>query len=152
MELISSAFQHMGEIPTKYACDGDKISPPLSFVDVPAGTKSLVLIMEDPDVPRTLRPDGMFDHWTVWNIPPTTKEVAENQAPAGVEGQNTRGTLGYIPPCPPDREHRYFFKLFALDKALNLPKMSSKKELLNAMNGLIIESAELIGRYLRQNG
>src|SRR5438105_1032171 len=115
MKLESSAFVANGPIPAKYTCDGDKVNPPLDFLDVPVGTKTLTLIMEDPDVPRTLRPDGMFDHWIVWNLPATTKAIAENSAPLGVVGQNTMGTLEYIPPCPPYGSHRYFFTLFAVD-------------------------------------
>ena len=150
MELVSDAFANNGAIPTKYACDGEKINPPLLFMDVPAGTKSLALLMEDPDVPRNLRPDGMFDHWLVWNMPATTKGIPEDSIPDGVVGQNTRGTLDYIPPCPPDREHRYFFRLYALDRMLQISKTSGKRDLITAMQGHIIASAELIGRYNRQ--
>jgi Raf kinase inhibitor-like YbhB/YbcL family protein len=150
MKLESTAFADNSPIPTKYACDGEKINPPLDFLEVPPGTKTLVLIMEDPDVPRTLRPDGMFDHWLVWNIPATTKGIPENSIPPGVTGQNTRGTLEYVPPCPPDREHRYFFTLYALDTTLQLERTSSKADLLKAMDGHIIEYCQLIGTYNRQ--
>jgi Raf kinase inhibitor-like YbhB/YbcL family protein len=150
MKLESPAFSQNSMIPKKYACDGEKINPPLIFLDVPAGTKSLTLVMEDPDVPRTLRPDGMFDHWIIWNIPANSRGISENSTPPGIVGQNTRGTLEYVPPCPPDREHRYFFYLYALDTTLLLERTTNKADLLRAMDGHIIESAQLVGRYNRQ--
>lgn len=150
MQLESPAFPNEGLIPKKYACDGEKVNPPLVFLEVPAGTKTLALIMEDPDVPRSLRPDGMFDHWTIWNIPPNTKEIPENSKAPGITGLNSRGTLEYVPPCPPDREHRYFFKLFALDANLQLSPTTNKTDLLKTIEGHVIESAELMGRYNRQ--
>jgi len=150
MKIESPAFADNGLIPTKYACDGESINPPLSFFDVPAGTKTLALIMEDPDVPRALRPDGMFDHWLVWNMPANTKGIPENSAPPGTVGQNTKGTIEYAPPCPPDREHRYFFTLFALDSILQLPPTSGKNALLKAMENHVIESVQLLGRYERK--
>jgi Raf kinase inhibitor-like YbhB/YbcL family protein len=150
MQLESPAFPHEGLIPKKYACDGDKVNPPLVFLDVPAGTKTLALTLEDPDVPRSLRPDGMFDHWVIWNMPGTTKEIAEDSKPPGIVGLNGRGTLEYVPPCPPDREHRYFFRAYALDRSLQLSPTSNKSDLLKAIDGHIIEMAELIGRYDRQ--
>jgi Raf kinase inhibitor-like YbhB/YbcL family protein len=150
MRLESNAFANNGSIPRKYACDGDKLNPPLNFYDVPPGTKTLALVMEDPDVPRTIRPDGMFDHWLVWNIPANTRGFAEGTEPPGVVGQNTMGTLEYVPPCPPDREHRYIFTLYALDTNLMLERTSSKSDLLKAMQGHVIAQAELIGRYNRK--
>ncbi|MBX4204582.1 MAG: YbhB/YbcL family Raf kinase inhibitor-like protein [Candidatus Doudnabacteria bacterium] len=149
MKLESSAFEDGGMIPTKYACDGDKVNPSLAFLEVPAGTKTLSLIMEDPDVPRSLRPDGMFDHWVIWNMPANTKGIDENSKPPGIVGQNSRGTLEYVPPCPPDREHRYFFMLYALDDTLQLSPTSNKPDLLKAMIGHIIDQAQLVGRYNR---
>jgi Raf kinase inhibitor-like YbhB/YbcL family protein len=151
MRLESNVFRNNGNIPKKYACDGDKINPPLMFREVPPGTKSLALIMEDPDVPRALRPDGMFDHWVIWNMPATTKGIAEDSTPPGFVGQNTRGTLEYVPPCPPDREHRYFFTLYALDTMLQLERTSNKAALLKAMEKHIIVSDQLIGKYNRKN-
>lgn len=150
MRLESSAFENEGVIPVKYACDGEKINPPLAFLDIPVGTKSMVLIMEDPDVPRSLRPDGMFDHWLIWNIPPNTKSIEEGTTPPGVVGQNTRGNLEYAPPCPPDREHRYFFTLYAIDSLLQLERTSGKSTLLKAIEGHIIDYAQLMGRYDRK--
>jgi Raf kinase inhibitor-like YbhB/YbcL family protein len=151
MNLTSSAFNNGALIPQKYACDGERINPPLTFSNIPAGTKSLVLIMEDPDVPKYFRADGIFDHWLIWNIPPTSKGVKEGSIPEGVVGLNTRGTLEYAPPCPPDKEHRYFFYLYALDSTIQLEKTSNKKDLLKAIEGKIIDKVELMGRYERQN-
>ena len=150
MELKSTVFENNSSIPTKYACDGEKINPPLEFTDVPPGTKSLVLVMEDPDVPRAFRPDGMFDHWVVWNIPAMAKGIPENSIPDGVVGQNTLGTLEYVPPCPPDKEHRYYFYLYAIDTMLQLPKTSGKTDVMKAVRGHIIAKAELMGRYNRK--
>lgn len=151
MKLESSVFDHNGSIPAKYTCDGTNISPPLKISEVPEGTKSLVLIMDDPDVPKNLRPDGMWDHWLVWNIPPETKEIVEGQAPQGVVGKNTGGRFGYTGPCPPDREHRYFFKLYALDTALDLSAATTTKEdLEKAMQGHILGQTELMGKYDRK--
>lgn len=151
MKLGSPAFEHEGTIPSKYTCDGENISPPLKVADVPEGAKSLVLIMDDPDVPKNLRPDGMWDHWLVWNIPPETTEIIEGQGPKGVIGKNTGGKFGYQGPCPPDREHRYFFKLYALDTILDLSmETTTKSDLEAAMQNHILSQAELMGRYNRQ--
>lgn len=150
MQIESPAFKNNEAIPKKYTCDGENINPPLVFKDIPADVKSLALIMEDPDVPHLIRPDGMFDHWVMWNIPPETKVIEEEMSPAGTFGKNTRGAENYIGPCPPDRGHRYFFKLFALDTKLALPAGSSKSELLSAMKGRIIHEAEIIGTYNRK--
>ena len=150
MKLSSSAFAESGKIPSKYTCDGDNINPPLEISDVPSTTKSLALIMEDPDVPRDLRPDGMWDHWIVFNIPPGTAEIPEGQEPPGTHGAGTSGNQNYFGPCPPDREHRYFFRLFALDSELDLQEKATKPELEKAMEGHILEKAELMGRYERK--
>ena len=148
--LSSPAFKHLGKIPLLYTCDGRNISPPLQIKGVPEGTQSLALIMEDPDVPKYLRSDGLWDHWTVWNIPPEAHHIKENQIPKGiVEGKNTGGKIGYTGPCPPDREHRYFFKLFALDKALDLPQGASKISVLEAIKNHILAETQLIGLYKR---
>ncbi len=149
MELASSAFSHDSVIPARYTCDGDNINPPLVIGGVPEQAVSLVLIMDDPDVPKHLRADGMWDHWVVFNIPPQTREIAENSEPAGVHGLGTGGNLKYYGPCPPDREHRYFFKLYALDCQLDLAEGVSKAELEQAMAGHVLAQAELMGRYDR---
>ena len=152
MKLTSSAFQEKGIIPSRYTCEGANLHPPLEISGVPEGAKSLVLIMEDPDVPKTLRPDGMYDHWIVFDIPPETKVIPEHAIPRGVHGKNTQGKDAYTGPCPPDREHRYFFKLYALDTLLELPKGSSKKQVEKAMHGHIVAEAHLMGRYEKDKG
>lgn len=150
MRLTSEAFEHEGRIPSRYTCDGENINPQLSFVDVPEGAASLVLIMDDPDVPKNLRQDGVWDHWTVYNIPPAVRGVDEGEQPDGEPGVGTAGNLDYYGPCPPDREHRYYFTLYALDRELKLRAPPSKAEVLAAMEGHVIEKAHLMGRYERQ--
>lgn len=151
MELTSPAFKHGGKIPEKFTCDQDNINPELNISGVPPYAASLVLIMDDPDVPASVRPDCMWDHWIVFNIPPRTSRIPENSQPKGVCGKNTAGELSYQGPCPPDREHRYFFKLYALDVELSLRPGATKKEVESAMEGHIMEETELMGRYLRKS-
>lgn len=152
MTLTSPVFVHNGTIPKKYTCDGENISPPLSIEGVPEGAQSLALLMDDPDVPKALRPDGMFDHWTLFNIPPEVSEIGEGESP-GLAGRNSRGDKKYTGPCPPPqyepREHRYFFKLYALDARLVLTEGASKAEVKQAMAGHILAHCELVGRYSR---
>lgn len=153
MQLSSQAFSEGGSIPIKYTCDGQGINPPLQISGVPEKARSLVLLMDDPDIPAAAKKNfnmQAFDHWVVFNIPPAITEIAEGQNPPGTLGQNTGGRNDYASPCPPDREHRYFFKLYALDTVLNLPAGSAKSEVENAMNGHVLESAELMGRYARR--
>jgi hypothetical protein len=150
MKLTSSTFDHEGKIPSKYTCDGENINPPLTISNVPAQAKSLVLIMDDPDVPKRLRADGMWDHWIVFNIPPNLTEINEGEEPPGVHGIGTSNNLDYFGPCPPDREHRYFFKLYALDTELNLREKATKKQVEKAMEGHIQAKAQLMGRYARK--
>ena len=148
MKLTSSAFQNNGSIPSKYTCDGDNINPPLKISGVPAKAKSLVLIMDDPDA---VKPAGkVWDHWIVWNIPSDTAEIKEGEEPEGMYGKGTGGNLNYRGPCPPDAEHRYFFKLYAIDITLDLPEGSTKAEVEKEIKEHIIEKTELIGRYSRQ--
>ena len=149
MKLTSSAFLHDQKIPAKYTCDGENVNPALDISEVPEGAQSLTLIMEDPDVPKNLRKDGMWDHWVVFNMPADLSEIQEGNEPRGTAGAGTNGETGYFGPCPPDREHRYFFKLFALDKKLDLPEKSTKADVENAMKGHILEQTELMGRYAR---
>ena len=147
MELKSDVFENNEKIPGKYTCDGEDVSPQLSILNVPENSKSLVLIMDDPDA---VKPAGkVWDHWIVFNIPIETKEILEAQGPQGVHGKGTSGNLNYMGPCPPDAEHKYFFKLFALDITLDLSQGSTKQEVEEAMQGHIIEQTELIGRYER---
>lgn len=151
MKLISTVFEPNGLIPSEFTCDGGNYNPPLEFIDVPAEAQSLVLIMEDPDVPRNLRADGMWDHWVVWNIPPETHTITANSQPPGNVGINSRGAHAYGGPCPPDREHRYFFKLYALDAMLELSTESTKEHVMTALQGRVIVETELMGRYNRNS-
>ena len=145
MKLTSSAFTHNGNIPPEYTCDGSDLSPPLSISDVPTNAKSLVLISDDPDAPV-----GTWDHWIVFNIPPSTKEIAKGKESQGTPGKNSWGRTGYGGPCPPSGTHRYFFKLYALDTQLNLPEGSAKKDLEKEMQRYMIAKAELMGNYKRR--
>ncbi|MBI2039034.1 MAG: YbhB/YbcL family Raf kinase inhibitor-like protein [Candidatus Niyogibacteria bacterium] len=150
MKISSSAFAAGARIPVEYTCDSSDRIPPLLFSDIPAGAQSLVLIMDDPDVPESVRPDRMWDHWICWNIPSATASIIEGQEPPGMIGKNSGGKPGYMGPCPPDREHRYFFKLYALDTMLDLdPVSATKQDVLGAMEGHILDHAELMGRYNR---
>lgn len=149
MKIESSAFLDGEAIPSKYTCDGSNINPSLSFSDIPSNTQSLALLMEDPDVPVSIRSDGMWNHWVVFNIPPETRKIGEGSEPKGIQGITTSNSLGYGGPCPPDREHRYFFKLYALDTILDLSEGATKEEVIKVMEGHILSSAELIGKYER---
>jgi Raf kinase inhibitor-like YbhB/YbcL family protein len=145
MKIESPAFENNQSILSKYTCDGENISPPLKINDVPEGTKSLVLIVDDPDAPV-----GTWVHWTVWNINPQTKEIPEGVEPEGaVEGLTDFGSPGYGGPCPPSGKHRYFFKLYALDILLSLDSSAETKDIEEAMEGHILDKAELIGLYSR---
>ncbi len=152
MKLTSSAFHEGGIIPSLYTCEGKNINPPLDISGVPPHAKSLVLLVDDPDVPKTLRPDGMYDHWVVTDMPPDIKKIHEHSKPPGIEGRNTGGDNKYRGPCPPDREHRYFFKLYALDKMLHFSAGCTKKEVEKAMQGHILAECQLMGRYEKGKG
>lgn len=147
MKLSSPSFAHGGKIPTLYTCEGADLSPPLKIEEVPKEAKSLVLIVDDPDVPEFVRKDRMWVHWVVYDLSPETTEIPENQVPPGTLGIGTGGEAKYQGPCPPDREHRYFFKLYALDQELSLPPGKRKEEVEKAMQGHVIAEAVLIGKY-----
>jgi Raf kinase inhibitor-like YbhB/YbcL family protein len=149
MTLTSPVFEDGGLIPTKYSCDGDNTNPPLTFLDVPPTAKSLALIMWDPDVTTEVRADNNFDHWVVYNMPPDVRELSEATTPEGQQGLNTRGTQEYRGPCPPDREHRYFFKLLALDNILESSAPLTREQVLQLTRGHILAEAQLMGRYDR---
>ena len=160
MRITSPAFEHNRRIPGKYTCDGENVNPPLSFSEVPKNTKSLVLIVDDPDAPSKTASNaaGAWVHWVVYNIDSATREVSENSVPrGGQEGLTDFGNPGYGGPCPPSGNHRYFFKLYALDSALNLSQKSDKQSLFankkaveEAMQGYILDSTELVGLYERK--
>lgn len=150
MKLTSSAFVQGGKIPSEYTCDGVNVNPPLEISGVPPLAKSLVLIMDDPDVPEFVRKDRMWVHWVVFNMPPNLKSLPEATPTPGMHGKRTGDKLIYQGPCPPDREHRYFFKLYALDIILPLKEGATKAEIEKAMVGHILAQTELMGRYVRQ--
>ena len=144
MKIQSPAFEHEQAIPRKYTCDGEDVSPPLVFRDVPKGTKSLAIVVDDPDAPL-----GVFDHWIAWNLPPDARELSEG-ARVEKQGKNDFGEQRYRGPCPPRGSlHRYRFKLYALDATLDLPIGASKKQLEKAMEGHILAKGELVGTYKR---
>src|SRR6266581_1480345 len=145
MKIMSSAFQQGGNIPSKFTCDGANTSPPLQISDVPSEAKGLVLIVDDPDAPS-----GLFTHWAVWNISPQTSTIGEGSTPKGVQGTNDFGRSGYGGPCPPSGTHRYYFKIFALDRELDLPAVARRGQLDAAMKGHVIAQDELMGRYSRK--
>lgn len=151
LKLTSPAFELGGVIPARYTCDGEDISPPLVIAGVPEAAQSLVLLVDDPDVPRSVREDGLWVHWVMWNIDPEIAGIDEDSVPPGaVQGTTTAGVTKYGGPCPPDREHRYFFKLYALDTTLALPETAIEIDLEQAMEGHVIGLAELMGRYDRK--
>ncbi len=149
MDLSSQAFKDGGNIPAVYTCDGKDINPPLEIRNVPQGARSLVLIVDDPDVPTSVRKDKMWVHWVVYNIPPETSTIEENSIPLGIQGKGTGGKNRYEGPCPPDREHRYFFKLYALNSMLPLKPGATKEEVVEAMKTHILEETQLMGKYNR---
>ena len=142
MKLESPAFSEGERIPQKYTCLGEDINPPLNISHIPEDAKSLALIIDDPDAPV-----GTFVHWVVWNIP-VADEISENSVPAkAVQGTNDFGKKSYGGPCPPSGTHTYHFKMYALDSMLDAPENGRKTDLLDAMEGHIIESAELTGTF-----
>jgi Raf kinase inhibitor-like YbhB/YbcL family protein len=154
LELKSSAFVHQGEIPTPHTCDGGDSSPPLAWTGLPAETRSLALIVDDPDAPDPKAPKLVYVHWVLYNIPPNAGGLPEAVAPvllpAGTrEGLNDWGRTGYGGPCPPIGRHRYFHKLYALDKVLPDLEKPTKKQLLAVMEGHILAETQLIGTYQR---
>ena len=150
--ITSSAFAPNGSIPRQYTCEGDQTSPPVEWTGAPSGTKSFALIVEDPDVPDPAKPERIYVHWVVYNIPAGTTAIPENAAKAGLptgamHGYNDSGKPTYGGPCPPIGRHRYFFKLSALDTDLTFAAPPTKADLLKSMDGHLLGNAELIGTY-----
>jgi hypothetical protein len=148
------AFRHQGEIPSRYTCDGDDISPSLVWSGVPAGAKSLVLIVDDPDAPDPKAPKMTWVHWLLYNIPPTANGLPEHVAPKNLpqgtlEGVNDWKRTGYGGPCPPIGCHRYFHKLYALDTVLPDMNRPTKSRLEGAMKEHILSQTEIVGTYQR---
>lgn len=147
MKLTSPIFTDNQHLPVKFTCDGTGLNPPLNFAEVPKKTKTLALIMDDPDAPS-----GTFVHWVVWNIPAGTAGLEETGLPDNtLVGKNTTGQNNYVAPCPPAGTHRYIFKLYALDAVLNLPPATDKAGLEQAMKKHLLAQTELVGLYSRGN-
>lgn len=144
MRISSPAFEHNTSIPKKFTCQGQDVNPELLIEGAPLSTKSLALIMDDPDAPM-----GTWVHWVVYNIKPAS-QIEENSIP-GKECMNNFRKESYGGPCPPTGTHRYFFKIYALDTELNLPQGATKGALEQAMKGHILDKAELIGLYQKEN-
>jgi Raf kinase inhibitor-like YbhB/YbcL family protein len=143
--LESSAFEHAQPIPSRYTCDGEDLSPPLRWANVPGEARSLALLVDDPDAPS-----GVFKHWVAWGLAPDAGGLGEGEA-APSEGRNDFGAGGYRGPCPPPGHgrHRYVFRLYALDRDLELGSGAGKAELEQAIEGHVLTTAELVGTYER---
>lgn len=151
ISISSEAFKENGTIPDEYTCEGEDISPPLSWQGLPAGTKSIALIADDPDAPGRA-----FVHWVIYNIPANTQKLAkgipgqEKLADGSLQGMTDFGRAGYGGPCPPHgKPHRYFFKIYAIDRILDLSSGASREDVEDAMKGHILAKGELIGKYAR---
>jgi Raf kinase inhibitor-like YbhB/YbcL family protein len=152
LSLTSPAFVEGGEIPTRYTCEGQGVSPPLAWSELPSGTRSLALIVDDPDAPDPKAPKMTWVHWVLYNVPPTANQLPEAAAPGTLptgtcEGLNDWKRTGYGGPCPPIGRHRYFHKLFALDTVLPDLGRPTKAQLEQAMQGHVLAAAELVGTY-----
>ena len=150
MKITSPEFVDNSHIPAQYTCDGEDISPPLQITGVPAEAETLALVVDDPDAPG-----GVFDHWIVWNIPSTLEKIPQGipqkeipeQLEGATQGRNDFKQIGYRGPCPPSGEHRYRFKLYALDRSLDLSAGSSKEDLEGELREGLLEQSELVGLY-----
>jgi Raf kinase inhibitor-like YbhB/YbcL family protein len=153
LSITVPVFDVGGDIPPRYTCDGENLSPPISISGVSAEARTLVLIMEDRDVPAAVKADRIFDHWILFNIPAMTTDIREGSA-AGIVGKNGAGENSYIAPCPP-REyepstHRYFFRLYALDAELSLTESAARTDVEAAMAGHVLQEALVIGTYRKK--
>lgn len=146
MKVESSAFQNGSEIPRKYGYKKENINPPIIIKEIPDQTKSIALIMDDPDAMGAV--GKIWVHWIVWNIDPNTSEIKENSVPSNsIQGKTDFGEIAYGGPAPPDKEHTYIFKVYALDEKLNIKEGSSKSQVEDAMNGHVLSEAKLEGTY-----
>lgn len=153
--LTSAAFAEGEEIPVRHTCEGGDLSPPLSWQGAPEGTRSLVLIVDDPDAPDPAAPRMVWDHWLLYNLPPSVGSLAEgstseNLPPGAREGINSWGRTGYGGPCPPIGRHRYFHILYALDTELPDLGQPTKAQLMAVMDAHILARTELVGTYEKQ--
>jgi Raf kinase inhibitor-like YbhB/YbcL family protein len=143
ISVTSSAFESGGVIPAQFTCKGADHNPPLRLEGVPREAKSLVLIVDDPDAPG-----GLFSHWLVWNIDPGATEISAKAVPAGAaQGTNDFGKAGYNGPCPPSGTHRYYFRVFALDRKLDLQSGAKRSALESALKNHVLARGELMGRF-----
>jgi len=152
LKVTSSAFQPNGSIPSQYTCEGKDISPPLAWSGAAGNAKSFAMIVDDPDAPDPAKPQRVYVHWVVYNLPASTTGLPENASKAGlpkgaVQGKNDWGKAEYGGPCPPIGRHRYFFKVYALDTALTGLSSPAKADLERAMKGHVVDQGELIGTY-----
>jgi Raf kinase inhibitor-like YbhB/YbcL family protein len=155
MQISSTAFDAQGSIPTRYTCEGEDVAPPLAWRDLPAGTRSLALIVDDPDAPDPAKPQRTWVHWVLYDIPPSVTGLPEGGRPAFAgsrDGANDWERTGYGGPCPPIGRHRYFFKLYALDAPLGDLQLPDKTRLEQAMEGHVLGEAQLMGTYQKQRG
>ncbi len=153
LAITSTGFEAKGDIPAAHTCEGKNVSPALAWTGVPAGAKSLALIVDDPDAPDPAAPKTTFVHWVLYDVPPSTPGLPEGaRPPAGArEGLNDWNAPGYRGPCPPIGRHRYFFKLYALDRSLGELGRVTKKALEKAMEGHVLAQAELVGTYEKRH-
>ena len=151
MRVTSDSFKDGKPIPATHSADGEGTLPPLNISDVPSRTVSIAITVHDPDVPKERRPDGNFDHWIVWNLPPDTSQIDNPTDHGGKVGTTTIGSHDWVAAGPPpgDGPHRYYFTVYALDTEFDLPESTTRAELESAIAGHIVESAELMGTYER---
>ncbi len=152
LKITSAAFEQGRDIPARYTCEGQDVSPPLEWSDLPRNAKTLSLIVDDPDAPDPAKPQRVYVHWVVYNIPASVDSLKENASKDGMpkgalQGNNDWGKAEYGGPCPPIGRHRYFFKLYALDTALAVSSAATKADLERAMQGHVVGSGELMGTY-----
>ncbi len=156
--LRSPAFEHHGDVPSRHTCDGEDMSPPLAWDEVPRDTRSLVLVVDDPDAPDPRAPQRVWVHWIVYGIAPDARRLDEGASPGGLpdgarEARNDFGRTAWGGPCPPIGRHRYFFRLHALDVALDdLGPAAGRREVEAAMQGHVLATAELMATYERPAG
>ncbi len=156
LEVTSTSFPSGGPIPAKHTCEGEEVSPALAWSEPPPATKSLAIIVDDPDAPDPAAPKMVFVHWVLYDVPPATRQLAEgaknaaNAGPGARDGKNDFGQTGWRGPCPPKGRHRYFHKVYALDTVLPDLNQPTKAELEKAMSGHVLAKGELFGTYEKQ--
>jgi Raf kinase inhibitor-like YbhB/YbcL family protein len=144
LRISSSGFEQNAVMPSRFTCEGAGVNSELQLSGIPPAAKSLVLIVFDPDVPKSIKSDGRYLHWALWDLPPDTATIGEGQH---AKGLNESGVGSYVPACPPNGEHRYVFQVFALDTTLGAARISRESDLRRAMEGHVLDQTELVGRY-----